>query len=148
MHHAEPQNFSKQFYRGIIDNKARAVFYGKVLIDKGATKSEAHQNNNNILLTPYAKAHSKPHLIIYNDDVAASHGSTVGQVDKEALFYMRARGIGEKRAKTLLLSAFAEEVLENIQIPQFFLYTKLLVEKRLSGEKVERQCEKLGICRF
>ncbi len=148
INHAVPNCLSNQFYRGIIDNNASAVFYGKVLIEKGSTKSEAHQTNNNILLTPYAKVHSKPHLIIYNDDVAASHGSTVGQVDQNALFYMQTRGIGKKKAETLLLSAFADEVINKIQMPQFKLYTKILTEKRLSGEKVDHQCAKLGICRY
>ncbi len=146
--HLAKHSFSKQFYRGIIDNNASAFFYGKVLIDKGAIGNEAHQTNNNILLTPYAHAHSKPHLIIYNDDVAASHGSTVGQVDKNALFYMQTRGIGRKKAETLLLSAFAEEVINKIKMIPFKLYIKILTEKRLSGEKIEKQCAKLGICRY
>ncbi len=145
--HSVGHSLSKQFYRGILDNNATAVFYGKVLIDKGATQSEAHQKNNNILLSRHSKVHSKPHLIIHNDDVAASHGSTVGQLDKEAMFYMQARGIGEKMARTLLLTAFAEEVVNKIQIPQYHFYLKFLMEKRLKGEKIDAMCAKMGICR-
>ena len=100
------------------------------------------------MLTTTAKVHSKPHLIIYNDDVAASHGSTTGQIDREALFYMQARGISEKKAKTLLLQAFANEVLNKIQIDTYKFYVKTLIRKRLQGEKVEMLCAKLGQCRF
>jgi len=134
--HSVGNSLSNQFYRGILENNAKSVFYGKVLIDKGATKSEAHQTNNNILLSKHSKAHSKPHLIIHNDDVAASHGSTVGQLDEEALFYMQTRGIGEKNAKTLLLKSFAKEVIDKIQIPQYHFYLEFLVDKRLRGEKI------------
>ncbi len=148
VHHKSGGSISRQFYRNIVDNNARAVFYGKVLIDKGAKYSEAYQLNNNILLTPTAKVHSKPHLIIYNDDVAASHGSTTGQLDREAMFYMQSRGISEKKAQTLLLQAFANEVLNKIQIDIYKFYVKTLVRKRLQGEKVEMLCAKLGQCRF
>ncbi len=148
VHHKSGGSTSRQFYRNIIDNNARAVFYGKVLIDKGAQQSQAYQLNNNILLTPTARVHSKPHLVIYNDDVAASHGSTTGQLDKEALFYMRSRGISEKKAQTLLLQAFANQVLNKIQIDVYKFYVKTLIRRRLQGEKVEMLCAKLGQCRF
>lgn len=138
---------SNQFYRNIIDNNARAIWFGKVLIERGARKSEAHQLNNNILLTPYAKVHAKPHLVIYNDDVAASHGSSTGNLDQEAIFYMRSRGIGERRAKTILLQAFANQVIDRISIMPYRFYLRTLVEKRLAGERVEMLCAKLGECR-
>lgn len=145
-HHVGHSN-SKQFYRGIMDNKATAVFSGVSHINKNSVKTDIEQTNNNILLSKYAKVHSKPQLIIHNDDVTASHGSTVGQLDEEALFYMRSRGIGHKRARVLLLTAFAEEVVDKIQIEKLRLYYQFLVEKRLSGNKVEMQCTKLGECR-
>ncbi len=148
VHHAVGGSISNQFYRNIVDNSARAVFYGKVLIDKGAKNSQAYQLNNNILLTPAAKVHSKPHLIIYNDDVAASHGSTTGQIDREALYYMQTRGISEKKARTLLLQAFANEVLDKITIDIYKYYVRTLIRKRLQGEKVEMLCAKLGQCRY
>ncbi len=145
--HEVGHSFSSQFYRGILDNKAKGIFYGTSQINKDAQKSEAHQKNNNILLSKYAKAHSKPHLIIHNDDVVASHGSTVGQLDKDALFYLRSRGIGLKRAKILLLTAFAEEVVNKIQIPQFHYYVKFLLENRMRGEKTDGMCSQMGACR-
>jgi Fe-S cluster assembly protein SufD len=148
VHHKSGGSISRQLYRNLVDDNARAVFYGKVLIDKGAKKSEAYQLNNNILLTTTAKVHSKPHLIIYNDDVAASHGSTTGQIDKEAMFYMQSRGISKKRAQTLLLQAFANEILNKIQIEIYKLYVKALIRRRLQEERVEMLCAKLGPCRF
>ena len=148
IHHKSGGSISRQFYRNIVENNARSVFYGKILIDKGAKQSQAYQLNNNILLSSSAKVHSKPHLIIYNDDVAASHGSTTGQLDTEALFYMQTRGISKKKAQTLLLQAFANEVLNKIQIEIYKFYVKTLVRKRLQGEKVEMLCAKLGQCRL
>ncbi|MEA3450615.1 MAG: Fe-S cluster assembly protein SufD [Bacteroidota bacterium] len=145
--HSVGHSISKQFYRGILDNNAKAVFYGKALINKNAVKSEAYQKNNNILLSKHAKVHSKPHLIIHNDDVSASHGSTVGQLDQEAMYYMRTRGIGEKRAKMILLEAFVEEVVNKIKIPQYNFYLKFLIENRLKGEKIDTMCAKMGVCR-
>ncbi|MBN2891195.1 MAG: Fe-S cluster assembly protein SufD [Bacteroidales bacterium] len=138
---------SKQFYRGIMENNATAVFFGQSYINKDAIKSDIQQTNNNILLSQHSKIHSKPQLIIHNDDVSATHGSTVGQLDQEALFYMRSRGIGQKRAKVLLLNAFAEEVINKVQIEKLRLYYQFLVEKRLTGDKIEMQCTKLGECR-
>ncbi len=147
VNHAVGGSLSNQFYRNIIDNQARAIWFGKVLIDRGAKRSEAHQLNNNILLTPYAKVHAKPHLVIFNDDVAASHGSSTGNLDQEALFYMQSRGIGERKAKTILLQAFANEVIDKVRIPSYKFYLRTLVEKRLAGERVEMLCAKLGECR-
>jgi Fe-S cluster assembly protein SufD len=138
---------SNQFYRGILDNNATSVFTGKVHINKLAEKTNAFQKNNNILLSKQAKIHSKPQLIIDNDDVSASHGSTVGQLNKEALFYMQSRGIGKEQAQTLLLTAFANEILNKIKVQQFFNYISYYVEKRLKGDKTEGLCSKMGICR-
>lgn len=145
--HTVGHSLSKQFYRGILDNNARANFAGIVHIPPNAVKSEAHQTNNNILLSKHAKVHSKPQLIIHNDDVAASHGSTVGQLDTEQVFYMQTRGIGQKKARSLLLTAFADEVINKIQIPQYHFYLKYLTEKRLAGEKIDTMCAKMGVCR-
>jgi len=147
VNHAKPHSYSNQLYRGIIENKATAVFFGKVLVGIGAVKTFAEQNNNNILLSKYAKVHSKPQLEIYNDDVKCSHGSTIGQLDKEALFYMKTRGIGERKAIILLLNAFAAEVLDKIKIEPFKNYTKHLIDKRMAGEKIDGQCYKMGECR-
>ncbi len=145
--HLKPHSYSNQLYRGIIDNKASSVFFGKVLVGEGAVKTFAEQNNNTVLLTKYAKSHSKPQLEIYNDDVKCSHGSTTGQLDKDALFYMQTRGIGEKRAKILLLNAFAAEVLDKIKIDTYKNYLKFLIDKRMTGEKISGHCYKMGECR-
>jgi len=146
IHHAKPNCNSTQLYRGIVDNKATAVFSGKVLVAKDAQKTNAEQNNNNILLNQYAKAHSKPQLEIYADDVKCSHGSTTGQLDKEALFYLQSRGIGFKEARILLLNAFANEVIDKITIPEFRRFVKFLIEKRMSGDKLEGQCAMFEEC--
>ncbi|RLD67025.1 MAG: Fe-S cluster assembly protein SufD [Bacteroidetes bacterium] len=146
VHHAKPHNTSNQLYKGIIDNKASAVFQGKVLVDKDAQKTLANQSNKNILLTKYAKINSKPQLEIYADDVACSHGSTTGQIDKEALFYLQSRGINRRRAETLLLSAFVKDVIDKIQIDSFKFYIQILVNNRLKGEKVDGQCIMIDEC--
>lgn len=145
INHAKPNCNSNQIYRGIIDNNASAVFFGKVYVAQDAQKTNADQSNRNILLTDEAKVNSKPQLEIYADDVKCSHGSTTGQIDKEALFYMRARGVGEKQARIMLMYAFVSEAIEKISIPEFKAYVDYLVEKRLTGEKVENQCIKLHL---
>ena len=146
VHHAKPHCTSNQLYKGIIDNKASAVFLGKVLVDKGAQKTLADQSNRNVLLTKYAKVNSKPQLEIYADDVACSHGSTTGQIDKEALFYLQSRGINKRQAETLLLSAFLADVIENIQVEPVKILVKLLIDKRLKGEKTYGQCTMIEAC--
>lgn len=146
IHHAKPHCTSNQLYKGIIDNKASAVFLGKVLVDKGAQKTLANQSNRNILLTKYAKVNSKPQLEIYADDVACSHGSTTGQIDKEALFYLQSRGINRRQAETLLLSAFLSDVINNIKVEPLKILIKLLIDKRLKGEKIDGQCSMIEAC--
>jgi len=146
IHHAKPHGTSNQLYKGIIDNKASAVFLGKVLVDRDAQKTLADQSNRNVLLTKYAKVNSKPQLEIYADDVACSHGSTTGQIDKEALFYLQSRGINRRQAETLLLSAFLADVIENIQVEPLKILVKLLIDRRLKGEKVDGQCSMIEAC--
>lgn len=114
--HCAPHTSSQQDYKGVLHGRGRAVFNGKVLIHEGATGSVAHQVNNNLLLSDQAEVDTKPELEIYNDDVKCSHGATVGQLDKEALFYLRSRGIGEKTARTMLTFAFAEAVIQGVSI--------------------------------
>jgi len=143
--HSKPNCKSNQLYKGIIDNKAESVFTGKVYVAPDAQKTDATQSNKNLLLTDNAKAHSRPQLEIYADDVSCAHGSTIGQLDKEALFYMKTRGIPEIRAKILLMSAFTSDVLDEITIKPYQDYVKYLVNKRLKGQKVEGLCT-LKIC--
>lgn len=106
---------SNELYKGVIDGKATAVFNGKVFVRKDAQKINAFQSNANVLLSDDATIDSKPELEIYADDVKCSHGSTTGQLDEEAIFYLRARGIGEKAARQLMVGAFVGDVLEKIE---------------------------------
>lgn len=107
---------SKQNYRGIMDDRSRAVFNGKVVVHKGADKTDAQQSNANLLLSNDAEIDTKPELEIYADDVKCSHGATVGQLDPDMLFYLRSRAIDETTARSLLTFAFADEVIRNIKI--------------------------------
>ena len=130
---------SNEHYKGVIGGKGTAVFNGKVLVHRDAQKTNAFQENNNILLTDDASIDSKPELEIYADDVKCSHGSTTGQMDEDALFYLRARGLSRESATTLLLNAFAEEVLENVKGEALKIYLKNLVEERLKGLNSKEQ---------
>lgn len=132
--HAKPHCTSRELYKGIIDDQARAHFNGHVLVQDGAVKTEAYQNNRNILLTDKAHVDTKPFLEIYNDDVKCSHGSTIGQLDEQALFYLQTRGISKRTAVTMLSYAFCDEVIRNIGIPALREAIGDMVKKRLHGE--------------
>ncbi len=132
--HAAAHCHSNALYKGIVDDSAHATFNGHVLVDEGSSKTEAYQTNRNILLTDKALAVSKPFLEIYNDDVKCSHGSTTGQIDEQALFYIRSRGISERTARTLLYYAFCDEVLQQISLPVLRERLSDMVKKRLHGE--------------
>lgn len=130
VHHNQPNCQSYQNYKGIYKDQAHGVFNGKVFVDRIAQKTNAYQQNNNILLSEGATIDSKPQLEIFADDVKCSHGCTVGQLNEEALFYLRARGISKKEAQALLLYAFANDAMENIDIePLKLKISKLLAEK-------------------
>jgi Fe-S cluster assembly protein SufD len=144
--HAKPNGTSRQVYKGIIDNKASAVFMGKVLVDRNAQKTKASQSNRNVLLSKDAKINSKPQLEIYADDVVCSHGSTIGQIDKDALFYMQSRGIDRRQAEVLLLIAFVADVIESIEVEPLKLLVNLLINKRLKGDRQNGQCSMIDIC--
>lgn len=115
--HAQPNCTSNEFYKGILDGKSRAVFYGKVLVRKDAQKTNSSQTNKNLLLSDGALVDSIPALEINADDVKCAHGSTIGQIDKDSIFYLRSRGIDEKTARSLLTYGFARDVLSLIKIP-------------------------------
>lgn len=126
-----PNCFSNELYKGIMDGESTGVFNGKIFVRKDAQKTNAYQSNKNVLLTDTASANTKPQLEIFADDVKCSHGCTIGKLDEEALFYLRARGIGERNAKSLLLHAFAVDILENIKAEPLREYVDGLISERL-----------------
>ena len=113
--HAVPNCFSNELYKGIMGGDSTGVFNGKIMVRQDAQKTNAYQSNNNILLSDNATINTKPQLEIFADDVKCSHGATIGQLDENAMFYLRSRGLGEKDAKNLLLYAFASDVLDSIK---------------------------------
>jgi Fe-S cluster assembly protein SufD len=134
VNHASPYCTSNQLFKGILDDEATGAFNGKILVQPGAQKTQAYQKNNNMLLSSTSRMNTKPHLEIYADDVKCSHGATVGQLDSEALFYLRSRGIGAKEARHLLMYAFADEIVSKISVPILKERIIDLVDKRLRGE--------------
>lgn len=113
--HASPHCGSRQFYNGILDNRAHGVFHGRIVVHKDAQKTDAKQTNRNLLLSDEAQIDTKPQLEIFADDVKCTHGATIGQIEENALFYLRSRGIDEISARRLLLLAFASECLERMK---------------------------------
>ena len=132
--HAKPHCHSSELYKGIVDDSARARFNGHVLVQDGAVKTEAYQTNRNILLTDKAHVDTRPFLEIYNDDVKCSHGSTIGQLDEQAMFYLQTRGISARTAMTMLSYAFCDEVIRSIGIEPLRNIVGDMVKKRLHGE--------------
>ena len=117
MNHLAKKTFSNQFFRGILEENSRASFTGLVKIEKGCTNSKSQQANNNLLLSEKAQIKSDPQLEIYCNDVECSHGSTVGQFDDNALFYLCSRGITKEYAKKMLLEAFCIDILDRVNNP-------------------------------
>ena len=113
--HTKPHCSSHQLYKGVLDGHARGVFGGKIIVRPDAQKTDAFQSNKNLLLSENADVNTKPQLEIDANDVKCSHGATIGQIDDEALFYLRSRGIGESQARSLLTYAFAADLLERIK---------------------------------
>ena len=114
--HAKPNCMSNELYKTVLDDSSSGVFNGKVFVRRDAQKTNAFQENKSILLTEKATMNAKPELEIYADDVKCSHGATTGQLDPEALFYLRSRGIPERQARGMLLHAFARDVIDQIKI--------------------------------
>ncbi len=126
-----PNCFSNELYKGIIDDQATAVFNGKIFVERLAQKTNAFQSNKNILLSDTATVNTKPQLEIFADDVKCSHGCTVGRLDEEGMFYLRSRGISEQTARSLLIHAFAKDVLEHIKPEPIRAYVDELIAERL-----------------
>ncbi|WP_291130907.1 Fe-S cluster assembly protein SufD [Flavobacterium sp. UBA7682] len=130
VNHATPHCESHQNYKGIFNDRSTGVFNGKIYVEKEAQKTDAFQQNNNILIGDKATINAKPQLEIFADDVKCSHGCTVGQLDDKALFYMQSRGIPKKEATALLMYAFSNEVIESIKIPELKTrITKIIAQK-------------------
>lgn len=125
---------SHELYKGVIDDKGKAVFNGKVFVRPNAQKINAFQSNGNVILSETGSVNSKPELEIYADDVKCSHGSTTGQLDEEAIFYLRARGVSEKAARQLMVSAFVEDVFEKIEDKKVLAFVHRLLNKRFGWE--------------
>lgn len=115
--HAQPRCRSREFYKGVLDGASRAVFNGRVVVRPGAQQSDAQQTNRNLLLSDQAEADAKPQLEIWADDVKCGHGATVGQLDPDQIFYLRARGVDDETARSMLVYGFAAEVVERIPVP-------------------------------
>lgn len=116
--HAHPHCESHELYKGILDGQARGVFNGKILVRADAQKTDAHQTNRNLLLSEGAHIDTKPQLAIYADDVKCTHGASIGQLDKDAVFYLRSRGIDENSARQILTRAFAHEMIDDVSWDQ------------------------------
>ena len=117
-------------YRGIIGENSRCIFHGKAIVQKNADGSDAHQSNKNILLSENAEINTRPELEIYADDVKCSHGTTIGQIDKQLLFYMQTRGINRTEAKRLLTSSFIDFITNKIEINSVKKYLENILKQK------------------
>ncbi len=127
--HLSPHCDSRQYFKGILDDKAHGVFHGRIVVHKDAQKTDAKQTNMNLLLSEEAQIDSKPQLEIYADDVKCTHGATVGQIDDDAIFYLRTRGIPRASARALLLFAFAGEMLQRMKVEPIRRHLERLVRQ-------------------
>jgi Fe-S cluster assembly protein SufD len=129
--HAAPHCHSFELFKGILEDRSRAVFNGLIHVHPGAQKTDAKQSSQNLLLSDEALVNSNPQLLIFADDVKCTHGSTVGQLDDDAVFYLRSRGIGKEASRSLLIWAFASDIVSRIKVPELrqdleeFLFTRL-----------------------
>ena len=130
----KPNCYSNELYKGVVDDEATAVFNGKIFVQRDAQKTNAYQSNKNILLSDSATVNTKPQLEIFADDVKCSHGCTIGQLDEEGMFYLRSRGVSEKTARSLLVHAFAIDILGHIKPEPIRSYVDKLISERLEFE--------------
>jgi Fe-S cluster assembly protein SufD len=129
--HLSPHCDSRQFYHGVLDGQSRGVFHGRIVVHKDAQKTDAKQTNRNLLLSEDAQIDTKPQLEIYADDVKCTHGATIGQIDEDAIFYLRSRGIALEAARALLLLAFAGESLQRMKVEPIRRHVEALVRQWL-----------------
>jgi Fe-S cluster assembly protein SufD len=128
--HGKPNGDSRQYYRGIMDDESHGVFSGRIVVVRDAQKTDAIQSNQNLLLSPNAQVNTKPQLEIFADDVTCTHGATVGELDENAVFYLRSRGMSEDAAMGMLIYSAARESLERMKVEA--------VRERLTGILLER----------
>lgn len=131
--HAQPRCESHEFYHGILGGRARGVFNGKIFVQPHAQKTNAKQTNRNLLLSDEAMVDTKPQLEIFADDVKCTHGATIGQIDEEAIFYLRSRGIGQENARRMLVHAFASDVVGRIGLEPVRAQLDLLLNERFAS---------------
>ena len=143
--HAKPNCHSNQLFKYVLQDNSTGVFCGRILVEQDAQKTLAYQSNNNLCSSPTAKMFSKPQLEIYADDVKCSHGLTTGQLDEDALFYLRARGIPKEQAKLMLMQAFTSGVLDLIRLDVLKERLHELIEKRFEGE--DARCGDCAVCK-
>lgn len=137
--HVAPYCTSEEVYRGVLDDAGRAVFNGKVLVREGAVQTNADQSNKNLLLSKQAEIDTKPQLEIYNDDVKCSHGATIGQLDDLHIFYLRSRGLDEDQARSMLTYAFANEVVNRINLePLRERMSMAILDRMPGGEELKK----------
>ncbi len=137
--HAQPRCNSREFYKGVLAGRARAVFNGRIIVRQNAQHTDAQQENKNLLLSRDAEVDTKPQLEIYADDVKCAHGATVGQLDDDALYYLRSRGIDAATARHVLTYAFAKDVLNRMALEPIRGYVeKILTARLLQGQTVEK----------
>lgn len=129
--HAQPNSYSNELYKGILFDQSTGVFNGKIFVREDAQKTNAYQSCKNVLASGDATMNTKPQLEIYADDVKCSHGTTTGQMDEEALFYLQSRGIPKDKARALLMLAFAEDVVEKIKIPAIQEYLESAITRKV-----------------
>ena len=137
--HEVPHTRSDERYRNVLDGKSRGVFVGRVVVAEGAMGTDAQQNNANLLLSDEAQVNTLPQLEIYNDDVKASHGATLGQLDRDGLFYLRSRGIDEATARGLLTFAFASTVVEALPLPELRTFARRRVFEHLPHDHLSEE---------
>jgi Fe-S cluster assembly protein SufD len=134
--HVKPNCMSNELFKTVLNDRATGSFFGKILVEKDAQKTMAYQNNRNLIASDEAHMFSKPQLEIYADDVKCSHGLSTGQLDEEALFYMRARGIDKEEARLFLMVAFTRDVVDMIRIDSLQDRLISLIDKRFRGELI------------
>jgi len=130
LEHAEPNCPSHELYKGILGDQSRAIFRGKIHVHQKAQKTDAYQQNENILLSDNARINTKPQLEIYADDVKCSHGATIGQLNEDALFYLQARGISKTESRNMLLKAFADDIADRVKIDTLRQHVEKLIQNK------------------